>query len=160
VTPLTSSKVGSVPQRKCYFFNMGEKQEACTSTCSFVCRRTDGSQGTELLGMVLHQRCSDFAVGIVWDVAVWALILHLICRAVTMRTRSGRHLEAGRLTFNLVNAHFYDKNAKEEEVALVLQRRPLIDNCPRFTLCERAAGKGLFANAEDDEGPDWFTLDG
>ncbi len=46
--------------------------------------------------MVLHQRSSDLAVGLVWDVAVWALILHLVCREVTMRTRGGRHLEAGR----------------------------------------------------------------
>lgn len=134
------------------------KQEACTSTCSFVCRRAEGSQGTELLDMVLHQRSSDLAVGLVWDVAVWALILHLVCREVTMRTRGGRHLEAGRLTFNLVNAHFYDKNARE--VALVLQRRPLVGNCPRFALDERAAGKGIFSIAEDDEGPNWFTLDG
>ena len=96
------------------------KQEACTSTCSFVCRRSDGTQGAESLDMVLHQRSSDVAVGLVWDVAVWALILHLVCREVGLRTHGRRQLEAGRLTFNLVSAHFYDKNAGE--VDLVLQR--------------------------------------
>jgi hypothetical protein len=37
---------------------------------------------------------------------------------------------------------------------------PLVGNCPRFALDERAAGKGIFSIAEDDEGPNWFTLDG
>lgn len=134
------------------------KQEACTSTISFVCCQSDGLQGAESLDMVLHQRSSDVAVGLVWDVAVWALILHLVCREVGLRTHGRRQLEAGRLTFNLVNAHFYDKNAGE--VDLVLQREPLPDNCPRFRLGEQAAGKSLFAIAEDDDSPNWFTLSG
>ena len=134
------------------------KQEACTSTCSFVCRRSDGTQGAESLDMVLHQRSSDVAVGLVWDVAVWALILHLVCREVGLRTHGRRQLEAGRLTFNHANAHFYDKNAGE--VDLVLQREPLPDNCPRFILGEQAAGKSLYAIAEDDESPNWLTLSG
>lgn len=134
------------------------KQEACTSICSFVCRRSDGLQGTELLDMVLHQRSSDVAVGLVWDVAVWALILHLVCREVALRTHGRRQLEAGRLTFNLVSAHFYNKNTGE--VDLMLQREPLSDNCPRFILGEQAAGKSLFAIAEDYESPNWLTLSG
>jgi thymidylate synthase len=134
------------------------KQEACTSTCSFICRRSDGSQGAESLDMVLHQRSSDVAVGLVWDVAVWALILHLVCREVGLRTHGRRQLEAGRLTFNLVSAHYYDKNAGE--VDLVLQREPLPNNCPRFILGEQAAGKSLYAIAEDDDSPNWLTLSG
>ena len=37
------------------------KQEACTSTISFVCCQSDGLQGAESLDMVLHQRSSDVA---------------------------------------------------------------------------------------------------
>lgn len=131
------------------------KQEACTSTCSFVCRRSDS---VEVLDMVLHQRSSDVAVGLVFDLPVWALILHLVCREVGLRSHGKRKLVAGRLTFNLVNAHIYDKNM--DEVALVLQREPLPNNCPRFTLGEQAASKSLFAIAEDNESPNWFKLTG
>ncbi len=144
----------------CTLHKPGEltKQSACTSTCSFVCRAADGAHKVEYLDMMLHQRSSDVAVGLVWDVAVWALILHLVCREVRMRTQGQRNLRAGRLAFNLVNAHIYDKNVAQ--IAMVSQRMPLASNRPMLILDEkRMSGKSLFDIAKDNESPSWLQIE-
>ena len=58
--------------------------------------RSDGMQGAELLDMVVHHCSSDVAAGLAWDVPVWVLILHLVCRKVGLRTHGRRQLKADR----------------------------------------------------------------
>ena len=135
------------------------ESEACTSTCSFV---VHGEGEGEQLDLVLHQRSSDVAIGLVFDVVVWSILLHLVCREVTRRTMGtpqARKLTAGKLTMHLINAHVYDANV--EAVREIATRSPkhASESLPILEVADGAPG--LFDIAHDDEGgPSMLSVKG
>ena len=97
------------------------RQAACTS--SF---QVKGHSGTNTLDMTVNQRSSDVAIGLPFDIVIWSMLLHLICREVELRTRASAEplkLSAGTLTFEIVSAHIYLKN---EGAAVELLKRAII----------------------------------
>ena len=118
-------------------------QKPCTSGVQFTVRPAGGGRRLDL---TLHQRSSDVAVGLPFDVVVWATILHLVCREVRRRAPDAT-IFAGRLTFNLASAHIYDINAND--VDTVAERAPLRGVESTLVVCEAAGG--MFDIAGDDK---------
>lgn len=99
------------------------RQAACTS--SF---QVKGNSRTNTLDMTVNQRSSDVCIGLPFDIVIWSILLHLICREVELRTRGhtgaeSLKLSAGTLTFEIVSAHIYLKN---EGAAVELLKRAII----------------------------------
>ena len=125
-------------------------QQACTSGVQFVCR----PDNPEILDLVVAQRSSDVAIGLVSDPAVWAIILHLVCREVC-RT-SDRCMRAGTLRFDIGSAHLYEIN--REQMIMIIGREPMTHVSSRLEITDE---RGLFEIAADFEhGPDHLAIVG
>jgi thymidylate synthase len=99
--------------------NQATVQNACTSAVQFAVSHQDGQ---DYLDLTVEQRSSDIILGLPHDVVVWTVILHLVRREV--HRRSGPHLHAGRLFFNIAagGAHVYILN--QDAFVTLLSRRP------------------------------------
>jgi thymidylate synthase len=93
---------------------------ACTS--EFMLKGTGDGTG---LDMVVTQRSSDVIIGLPYDVVVWSLLLHLICREVGIRTEGRLKLKANKLQFVLNSAHVYQRNDADAEELLRRQIIPV-----------------------------------
>ena len=94
------------------------RQAACTSGF-----QVKGNSQTNTLDMTVDQRSSDVCIGLPFDIVIWSMLLHLICREVELRTEGEQKLSAGTLTFEIVSAHVYLKN---ESAAEELLKRAII----------------------------------
>lgn len=106
-------------------------QAACTSSVQFTVSK---DEHIEYLDLTVNQRSSDVVVGLPHDVVVWTIILHLVCWDV--KTRFGRNLRAGCLSFSIGRnaAHVYKDN--EQTMMELLERTPK-ENCqPYFVINE------------------------
>lgn len=68
------------------------------------------------LHMVVDQRSGDFFLGVPFNIASYALLLHLVAKEVGM--------EVGTLTLNVSDAHIYSNHL--EQVDLQLSREPML----------------------------------
>ena len=89
------------------------RQAACTSGF-----QVKGNPETNRLDMTVNQRSSDVCIGLPFDIVIWSMLLHLICREVELRTKGQQKLSAGTLTFEIVSAHVYLKNEPAAEELL------------------------------------------
>ena len=92
------------------------RQEACTASCQFKQGVVEGT-----LDLQVNQRSSDVCVGLPYDIVIWSMLLHLVCREVRLRTAGNVQLSAGSLSFDIVSAHIYLKN--EDGAEEVLKRK-------------------------------------
>lgn len=115
-------------------------QEACTLGCQFVVREAGR------LDLLLHQRSSDLMLGLPFDVVVWSVLLHLVCREVGLRTDGARTLRAGRLHVQIGSAHIYEENL--EDALQISAREPKPGLAPSLHIADGA--RGLFEIARDE----------
>ncbi len=144
-------------QMFCSLVNPNEKteQEACTSLVQFLVRANNPA----VLDLCIHQRSSDVIIGLVHDVVVWSIILHLVCREVRLRTEGERGLRAGRVEFRLTHAHVYTNHIDGAKV--ITAREPKAKNTPTLHVAEEAEGLGMFEIANNFErGPKLLSVKG
>ena len=89
------------------------RQEACTASCQFKQGVVEGT-----LDLQVNQRSSNVCVGLPYDIVIWSMLLHLVCREVRLRTAGNVQLSAGSLSFDIVSAHIYLKNEDGAEELL------------------------------------------
>ena len=68
------------------------------------------------LSAILHQRSQDFLAANNWNVAQYAVLLHMFARA--------SHLEVGELVHVIADAHIYDRHIPIVEELIRLEPRP------------------------------------
>lgn len=86
------------------------------------------------LHLILYQRSGDFFLGIPFNIASYALLLHIIAKEVGM--------EVGTLTHTVGDAHIYANHL--EQVDLQLSRKPLMP-------CDLKISADLFPQPWDDK---------
>lgn len=112
-------------------------QQACTSSVQF----TVSAEGT--LDLTVNQRSSDVILGLPHDVIAWSVILHLVRREVSLRTKGKRKIRAGHLHFCIAGggAHVYEIN--KENLETLLEREPLADVNPCLLVDDSCAALGM-----------------
>ena len=104
-----------------------------------------GNSQTNTLDMSVNQRSSDVCIGLPFDIVIWSMLLHLICREVELRTKGQQKLAAGTLTFKIDSAHVYVKN---EPAAEELLKRAVIPaeatEQPHLSIDESKRDVGMF----------------
>lgn len=88
-------------------------QPPCHVSLIFNTTYTNADETSMALNLLVTQRSADIALGLVIDVANYALLTELIAKYVGM--------DAGQLTFSIADAHVYDDHAKTLAEQLKLQ---------------------------------------
>eukprot|EP01052_Picozoa_sp_SAG31_P009590 SAG31_NODE_507_length_14746_cov_5.682119_3_plen_543_part_00 len=119
IAPLCDGKLDSrnmvVPLIKA---DANSQINSCTKCIQIM--STGPIAGTDRTGLAIlvDQRSSDVVVGLPYDVVVWSIFLHLICREVWRRSDSRVRLSADKIIFMFGSAHVYDANREAAEILL------------------------------------------
>lgn len=113
-------------------WNAGELEDVCLPACHafFQCYASD--EGGRWLDLQFYMRSVDLFIGAPFDVASYALLLHLLARSCDRAPR--------RLLMHCGDAHVYANHM--EQANLVLTRQPLPP--PRLDLSEACSGPDGF----------------
>ena len=123
-------------------WNVGEIEQMVLPPCHFA-HQYIAINGT--LHMIMHQRSGDFFLGVPFNIASYALLLHIVAKEVGMKV--------GTLTHTVGDAHIYSNHI--DQVDEQLSREPLTP--PELILSD-----GMFSqswtNSKDEGGLLWWLL--
>ena len=123
-------------------WNVGELENMALPPCHFA-HQYIAINGT--LHMIMHQRSGDFFLGVPFNIASYALLLHIIAKEVGMKV--------GTLTHTVGDAHIYSNHI--DQVDEQLSREPLTP--PELILSD-----GMFSqswtDSKDEGGLLWWLL--
>lgn len=112
-------------------WNVSEIDKMALPPCHFA-HQYIAINGT--LHMVMHQRSGDFFLGVPFNIASYALLLHLVAKEVGM--------EVGTLTHTVGDAHIYSNHV--DQVNLQLSREAMLP-------CDLKISEDLFPPAWDNK---------
>ena len=130
--------------------NSKKPVHACTESIQVIASGQVSAVGENGMVIRVNQRSSDVCLGLPFDIVVWSVLLHLICREVHIRTSGKIKLFAEEIIFDFGSAHIYIKNQDLAKIMLQRESRlPANDAAKPFLRVSDVAG-GMFDLKPDD----------
>ncbi len=119
-------------------YNPGELDQQCLPPCHVLFQMSCRGKNMEDLHGIVYMRSLDMVLGAPFDIASYALLMHLFCRSV--ERAGGAPLQPASLTFMVGDMHVYLNH--QDQVATILAREP--KTLPTLALAPECPGVNGF----------------